>query len=260
MVLKKAQVAERVKPGGKGGELWRRLQRDSEGWASEEEDAALLLMRRISWEPYGVLGLREESVAGAVGATQLRRLAQPPREGCVVVDPAGLTYIQEHGPAAAGAASRAVYDWLQLRSFSPRVQQAVTGEGKACLERYGPGKVVVHAVGPDFRENDEEPVERLAAAYAEVLRLFVQERREVGATELRLLPISWGVFAGKYQGQFGHLTAQAMCSALQTMAPGEKQVLGSPAVKLRMCIFKATEMERFTQQWRRASMGICIDS
>ena len=121
-------------------------------------------------------------------------------------------------------------------------------------------QVVVHAVGPDFRENDEEPVERLAAAYAEVLRLFVQERREVGATELRLLPISGGVFAGKYQGQFGHLTAQAMCSALQTMAPGEKQVLGSPAVKLRMCIFKATEMERLTQQWRRASVGICIDS
>ena len=48
MVLKKAQVAERVKPGGKGGELWRRLQRDSEGWASEEEDAALLLgIRRM---------------------------------------------------------------------------------------------------------------------------------------------------------------------------------------------------------------------
>ena len=39
---------ERVKPGGKGGELWRRLRRDSEGWASEEKDAALMLLRRIS--------------------------------------------------------------------------------------------------------------------------------------------------------------------------------------------------------------------
>ena len=115
-------------------------------------------------------------------------------------------------------------------------------------------------MGPDFREEDKEPVERLARAYAAVLKLFVQEMQETGATELRLLPISGGEFAGKYGGQFGHLTAQALCSAIQMLEPQERQVLGSPQVKLKMCIFKAAEMGRFTQQWRRASIGICIDS
>ena len=53
-------------------------------------------------------------------------------------------------------------------------------------------RTVIHAVGPGFRTNEEDPVGRLVEVYMGVLQLFVRETRETGANELRLrlLPVS----------------------------------------------------------------------
>lgn len=120
--------------------------------------------KRVAWEPHGVLGLREEQVEGATSALRTRRLADGPGEGCVVTDPARLWFIQTVGPKRVGAASRAIYDWLNLEQCRQRVRRTIDDEGKACLERYGPGRTVVHVVGPDFRMNDDNPVDRFRDA------------------------------------------------------------------------------------------------
>ena len=62
----------------------------SDGWAADAEGATGLLFARIEIAAHGVLGVQEQDT---------NQTAQVP-DGVVVVDPAGLKYIQREGPQA----------------------------------------------------------------------------------------------------------------------------------------------------------------
>merc|ERR1712232_934837 len=78
----------------------------------------------------------------------------PPDTTTAIVDPAGLSFIQ-NGPGGAGGASGAIYEWLGIKwdpSFPYEVRTSVTSVGKAKAHTY-PGKAtVIHVVGPNFMQ------------------------------------------------------------------------------------------------------------
>ena len=108
-------------------------------------------MVRIGIKAEGVLGMNVQGEKkSAVG------------QCTVVVDPAGLPHIRS-GPTNAGGASRAIYKWLGFRAgdmFPERVQNIVSSEGKACYHQYDQDKHVIHAVGPNFKNNTGCPNRR----------------------------------------------------------------------------------------------------
>ena len=111
----------------------------SAGEAGEE------VVVRISVEAAGVLGLNSkgERVTGVGSYT-------------AIVDPAGMNYIRE-GPRGAGAASGAIYEWLEikdLKAFPKRIQSGIRRVTDAIFHRYREERNVIHAVGPDFRQID----------------------------------------------------------------------------------------------------------
>jgi hypothetical protein len=136
------------------------------------------LLRKVEVVGYGVLGEQLDQ------RMQIVRNAPDPLDlphRCVVVDPAGLPYIQQMGPAMAGAASGALYSWLGInrdRQFPPPVVAAVTRPGLAKLHVYGPASVI-HAVGPNFtdrqmaRASQQEGEAALAETYANILKEFL---------------------------------------------------------------------------------------
>ena len=67
-----------------------------------EPHPAKLLLDRITIQPHGVLGtqLREAGGTASVGSE--------PYPGTVIVDPAGVHYILNAGPAGAGGSSCAI--------------------------------------------------------------------------------------------------------------------------------------------------------
>ena len=133
--------------------------------------------------------------------------AAQPDEQTVVVDPAGLQFIQQLGPAGAGGASGAIYSWLSIAldaNFPADAMRAVRQEGDAKLHRYG-RKQVIHVVGPDLNfaststaATRATAAQKLTAAYASVLEEFASSH----ATTLRLLPVSGGIFADRSKANY----------------------------------------------------------
>eukprot|EP00969_Alexandrium_andersonii_P147648 6528666-Alexandrium_andersonii.AAC.1 len=131
--------------------------------------------------PYTVLGTQIQ------GEGKGRRVivipSTRPAQGDILVDPAGLPFIQQNTPnkAYSGAASGAIYRFLSIcrkGGFPARVVDQVRAVGHACGHAYPfeGGRIgVVHAVGPDFREGAadtlEHNAEMLANAY---FHLFVE--------------------------------------------------------------------------------------
>ena len=78
---------------------------------------------------------------------------------------------------------------------------AITAPTHAKYAVYGGGqKHAIHAVGPNFNEHAcswEEAVELLGCTYANVLSEFAEAPQAV--SDLRLLPISGGIFAGPFK-------------------------------------------------------------
>jgi len=130
----------------------------------------------------------------------------------VVVDPAGLEYIQRGSVAGAGAASEAVYRWLGITKFPTGVVRDVKRETDAAFHDYGPNKKVIHVASPNLKKvaNLEDALLALTRAYKSVLDAF--EGNGAGRT-LRLLPISGGLFVGKFKSNIHELTARAFYEA-----------------------------------------------
>lgn len=199
---------------------------------------ATRLARYVRLSPYSVLGSQ---------LTTDRRMemrAEHPPPSCLFVDPAGLPFIQELGPSLAAGAAGAIYDFLGIRSdetFPDDVRAHVTDTGRARWHTYTvetEGVAVTrnccHVVGPNFAElygpspfPDEDGVvddpdidaqrreaeAHLTACYAAVLIEF----RRSGLHHLRLLPISGGIFAGKFRGEIYGLTFRALARALRAL-------------------------------------------
>ena len=210
---------------------------------------AILLLQRIEVVPYSVLGqqlVRGEGVIDRAGH---------PDTGIAFCDPADVSLVQGAGPGCAGGASGAIYDFLGIRddnAFPQPVREVATAVGLAKHHAYpqeGGGVLhCIHTIGPNFncrcalcliappctgeraprrsrRDDGSEhsrkgAQEELATAYANVLCEFhAAASAEGGPTELRMLPISGGVFAGPFADEIATLTMDAIGAAAIKLPP-----------------------------------------
>lgn len=206
------------------------------------------LLSSIVLAPYGVLGT-------AMTKTGMAEVTGPPAGSVAFVDPARLHYIQS-GPSGAGGAAGAIYAYLRIdgdEAFPPAVVEAVTAPTEAKHHAYPAGDDVIvhciHVVGPDFRSPTfgkgkprEHAVATLAAAYENVLAEFDAS----GCQTLRLLPISGGIFAGRWRGEVAELTRDALALACVRVAPDVATRLASER-RIELCIFMEQEMASFVK-------------
>eukprot|EP00969_Alexandrium_andersonii_P332316 14685219-Alexandrium_andersonii.AAC.1 len=54
----------------------------------------------------------------------------------VIVDPAGLRHIQQHGPQGAGGAAGHIYEWLGIGSFGAFPGQVKSAISRPLLAKY----------------------------------------------------------------------------------------------------------------------------
>ena len=209
---------------------------------------ASAFVHSIHCQPYGVLGLGQGS-----GWSQVRQ-APDPDATTVILDPAGITYIRDPNMWAsdAGGASGAIYKFVGLdRDFPPDVVAGIQHVGDSTYHRYGypDGNHVIHVAGPDFRADAREraeALEELTHCYYGVLRLAAQ----VGRPLFRMLPISAGIFAGRFMPEMPILTAEALYSAAERMATDCPELLRQllptsqaekcpvEPIKVHLCIYQ----------------------
>ena len=200
----------------------------------------------IQLKPYSVLGTQLTIAKSVV------QLGLPPTPREAFVDPAGLHYIQEAGPARAGGAAGAIYKHIGIgddAAFPQPVINGVKAPGDAQLHCYGDEHVVIHTVGPDLRVGDptwEQACQILGQAYHNVLRQFLDESaRRPELSTLRLLPISGGIFAGKYQQHIAPLTMESLSEGYGMLSSSDQQRLRESNFELQLCIFLEQEMAAF---------------
>lgn len=201
---------------------------------------------RVLLKPYGVLGTQLTVASG------IAQQAPPPTVNEAFVDPAGLRYIQETGPAGAGGAAGAIYAHLGIRddaAFPQPVMDGVKAPGDAQFHCYADEHSVIHTVGPDLRVGDpswEDACQVLGRAYHNVLRQFLDENgRRPELCTLRLLPISGGIFAGEYQQHIAPLTMESLSRGYRMLSSSEQQRLREGNLELHLCIFLEKEMAAF---------------
>ena len=159
------------------------------------------------------------------------------------------------GPRGAGGAAGQIYRWLEISehdAFPKPVRDAIRTPLQAKLHYYGT-KACLHVVGPNFRGRScsrDEALGELTEAYSAVLREFAGSR--LGG--LRLLPISGGLFAGRFAPELPELTCNALRRAFDAL-PDRAQHIVSVA-RLDMCIFMESEydlyVEAFEEETQRA--------
>mmetsp|Transcript_42650 Transcript_42650/g.92965 ORF Transcript_42650/g.92965 Transcript_42650/m.92965 type:complete len:674 (-) Transcript_42650:60-2081(-) len=194
--------------------------------------------------PYGVLGDQLATDGSTVRGVQ-------PDQDIVIVDAAGLPFIQE-GPIGAGGASGAVYQWLGIEAasaFPDVVRGAIKAPLAAKFHTYGV-KNCIHVVGPDF---DQAPCERVAAmeqlakAYSAVFAEFVACRKP----RLRLLPVSGGIFAGSHWNEMPQLSMEAIQQGFEMLDEEQKRKLFA-AERIEFCIFMQEEFEAYEKAYATA--------
>lgn len=209
-----------------------------------QKDASLL--PSLAVVPYGVLGtqLQLSHTIAPVGTE--------PASGTAVIDPAGMRFIQDVGPAMAGGASGAIYSWVGIGTdagFSEDVRTTIRRTGDAKLHDYG-GKLVIHTVGPDLNEIEgnslearQAAAEELAQAYANILTEFLSS----DATGLRLLPVSGGIYAGQFVDEIPQMTFEALDRAFRSLPDLAQQHLMERlrVHQAKLCIFEESKFEDF---------------
>ncbi|CAE7454743.1 unnamed protein product [Symbiodinium natans] len=203
---------------------------------------AASLLPLVEVVPYGVLGVQLDA------SHRFMRASSEPDADTVVVDPAGLRFIQDLGPAGAGGASGAIYSWLKIgleARFPHEVRHAVRKEGDAKLHSYG-SKQVIHVVGPNLNEisvataaTRAAAVQQLTTAYMHILEQFLSSE----ARHLRLLPVSSGIFAGPFQHDLPEMTFASLDSAFRSLPVESQRRLLRLGVKL--CIFDQQQFHKF---------------
>ena len=196
--------------------------------------------------PYSVLGTRLSSDG------VMRDAAPPPSTGeCAFVDPAGLPYIQRFGPSGAGGAAGAIYKFLNINfddEFPPEVVAAVTRTGHAKAHQYS-SATCIHVVGPDFNQGRSETYEEATEALAEAYTNVLIEFDKCEEPELRLLPISGGIFAGPFRDKMPALTRDAIAMACDKLDGEVAQRLASDK-RITMCIFAEAEWAEFGEHFQ----------
>ena len=149
----------------------------------------------------------------------------------VIVDPAGLPIIRKNTPANARQLSGAIYKFLNISEFPPKVQSAIKMPGQAAYCAYDVGHTrvrkvhVIHVVGPDFRNTSDilwhDAISALKEAYASVIR--EAEALPSSLSVIRVPLISGGVFSGKFAECVPELTARAVIAAFREHGPVAKE-------------------------------------
>ena len=225
----------------------------------------------IDVAPFGVLGTRLNA-DGSVSEVA------PPPDGpaVVIVDPAGLHHIQGV-PKGAGGAAGSIYRWLgaalpEDEPFPARVRDEILTATHASRYCYADGKkCVIHAVGPNFNDASYDTMapdeaymrakRELAATYANVLREFaVHLKPEVHDWRhdeydhnkvrpwgtLRILPISSGIFSGRFKDVMPTLTAEALEASFSLIPQSYRRALAMRTQALQMCVFDEREVAAYS--------------
>lgn len=230
-------------------------------------------LRAVRLAPYSVLGSQ---------LTLDRRIvnsAPPPSADCMFVDPAGLPFIQDLGPGAAGGASAACYAFLGIRdddAFPEPVRNAVKNVCDAHWHTYRmpppeddpTGAEVVrnccHVVGPNFSEmfpplpfpdengrvDDPHRAEHEAAGLAALTMVYqnvLTQFARSGLPALRLLPVSGGIFSGKLRNVMPALTFFALRDAAARLDEAHAAAIAEKAGNggVEMCIFEEVQLPLF---------------
>lgn len=184
--------------------------------------------------PYSVLGTQ-------LASGSIEQKASKPTKDIVVVDPAGLDFIQNYGPSGAGGASGAIYAWLQVvdeAKFHTTVREAIQSPGQAKVHTYGE-HAVIHVASPNLGEarydSQRSASEALTQAYSNVLKEFAI----CDAPRLRLLPISSGIFAGALGGVLPKMTFEALDKGFRLLDSQTKDLVLQKLDhnSAEMCIF-----------------------
>lgn len=189
--------------------------------------------------PYGVLGSQ------LTFENEVKQIASLPEEHTVIVDPAGLHHIQGT-TAGAGGAAGAIYKYLGIDNapFPKEVVAHVTKATDAKFHEYDGKKKVIHVVGPDFRHgewSEEEAAKALLDSYRNVFREFALSQ----GNQLRLLPVSGGIFSGNFQSKLPQMTAVAMEKGYESLATEHLEIVGQTGKgrkKIIVCIFNQVEL------------------
>ena len=169
----------------------------------------------IAGSPSAPSAERPLASSGTVPVKKMSVLDEPGLDNAVVVDPAGLRFIQGASIGGAQGASEAIYKWLGTGfAFPADVTKKVTAVTMAAFHAYGTGpsaKHVIHVASPDLRgATFDEAREWLTEAYQSV---FAEFKRHGAGRTLRLLPLSSGVFVGSFEKKIHELTARAFYAA-----------------------------------------------
>lgn len=119
-------------------------------------------------------------------------------ENIVLLDPAGLRFIQNGATKGAGGLSGQIYTKFQIQFFPADVQANITKEQDAFYFQYNPTSHVppvriIHAVGP-ILSNDTKDEHHLflTLVYSNIFYQFLEHCSDNDT--LRLVPISTGIF------------------------------------------------------------------
>jgi len=197
-------------------------------------------MPKIKVEFYGVLGDREEN---------------RPDSHTAIVDPAGLRFIADNRPGEAGGASGAIYSALRIKEFPQHVRDRITRATEAAIHHYDDFDVI-HVVGPQLWQEvgdvihdvtQEAACGLLVQSYRNVFQEFGSKHSlRYDLDELRLLPISGGIFAGRYKQQLPTMSATAVYQALSDLKRDDNQVIDRlKQTTIKMCIFDKAEQEDY---------------
>jgi len=220
----------------------------------QQEPEENVFMSRLQVVPWGVLGTQITS------SNQEAYKAPLPDATIAIVDPAGLPYIQKHGPSRAGGASGALYKWLGIiydNSFPKAVQKAITKELDAHYHTYG-NKKIIHCVGPDLRQapylgsrDCSVVMKALSIVYRNILAEFA---RAPDVSKLRILPVSGGVFGGEFGKVLPEITATALALGFRQLSAAErKKVLLASALDL--CIFNEKDYDAYSEAVKPAQLS-----
>eukprot|EP00438_Fugacium_kawagutii_P023725 Skav228052 [mRNA] locus=scaffold1188:227944:228687:+ [translate_table: standard] len=199
---------------------------------------------------------------GILGRSNKGKKAEPPDENTILVDPAGLPFIRHKGPRDAKGAAQANYQWLEIseaESFPQPVKEAITEECKAKYHAYAGGKKkCIHVVGPDLRSSDgkdftfDQAVEKLTIAYRNVFEEFCRVGMKHNLYQMRLLPLSGGIFSGPFKEDLHRMTAQAVQAAFSQLAEDKKHHMMNSSID--MCIFMESEFDIFASAFDSAPL------
>ena len=229
--------------------------RKDEALGKDEEGVANAFFSRLVVKPFGVLG-KQQILSGSVAYRQ----DTAPTVHEVLVDPAGLDYIQTKGPNGAGGASGALYEHFQigdLTEFPEHVRDEVKAPGDAKFHCYKKIHPVIHAVGPDLRDGNlewDDTCRVLGCTYLNVLRQFLDaittsnNLKRTTLHTLRLPPISGGNSAGKYKPQIASLTMECLYRGFLMLRSSEQRRLLEEGLKLHLCIYVESQLEAFQTQ------------